>query len=209
MTNAVVGMVTCPSRTEARKVASAILKKKLAACVNIIGGLESHYWWRGKLETAREGLLLIKTTRARVSGVASAVKAAHSYEVPEGNFFPGVAGERNYLKWLRSSIAKVAVALLVLGFAGTARGDRIDDLVKQLGSTNDEERADAADTLSRIGGARVEKQFREMLASSSPEKRQVAVTGLLQMRDAAENLERASPLLEAGGSIARCSRVTA
>src|SRR5260221_11636475 len=104
MTNAVVGLVTCSSRTEARKVASAILKKKLAACVNIIGGLESHYWWRGKLETARECLLLIKTTRARVSGVASAVKAAHSYEVPEVIFLPVVAGERDYLKWLIESV---------------------------------------------------------------------------------------------------------
>src|SRR5260221_5363010 len=133
MTNAVVGMVTCPSRTEARKVASAILKKKLAACVNIIGGLESHYWWRGKLENARECLLLIKTTRARVNNVASAVKAAHSYEVPEVIFLPVVAGERNYLKWLRSSIAKVAVVLLLLASVGTARADRIVDLVKNMG----------------------------------------------------------------------------
>src|ERR1039457_5650447 len=83
MTNAVMGLVTCSSRTEARKVARTILKKKLGACVNIIGGLESHYWWRGKLETARECLLLIKTTRARVSSVVNAVKAAHSYEVSE------------------------------------------------------------------------------------------------------------------------------
>ena len=104
MTNAVVGLVTCSSRTEARKVARAILKKKLAACVNIIGGLESHYWWRGKLETARESLLLVKTTRARASGVASAVKAAHGYEVPEVIFLPVVAGERNYLKWLGESV---------------------------------------------------------------------------------------------------------
>lgn len=103
MTKAVVGLVTCSSRTEARKVARAILKKKLAACVNIIGELESHYWWRGKLETARECLLLIKTTRARAGSVASAVKAAHSYEVPEVIFLPVVAGERNYLKWLIKS----------------------------------------------------------------------------------------------------------
>jgi len=104
MTNAVVGLVTCSSRTEARKVAKAVLKKKLAACVNIVGGLESHYWWRGKLETARECLLLIKTTRARVGGVTSAVKAAHSYEVPEVIFLPVVAGERNYLNWLGESV---------------------------------------------------------------------------------------------------------
>src|SRR6266404_6840369 len=209
MTNAVVGLVTCSSRKEARKVARLVLKKKLAACVNIVGGLESHYWWRGKLESARECLLLIKTTRARVGGVTSAVKTAHSYEVPEVIFLPVVAGERNYLNWLRSSIAKVAVALLLFASVGTARADRIDDLVKQLGSTNDEERADAADALTHIGGARVEKQFREMLASSSPEKRQVAVIGLLQVSDAAEDLERAHAALKDDNSIVRWSAVTA
>jgi periplasmic divalent cation tolerance protein len=104
MTNAVVGLVTCPTRMEARKVARAILKKRLAACVNIIGGLESHYWWEGKLENAREYLLLIKTTRARVGSVVNAVKAAHSYEVPEVIFLSVVASERNYLKWLRGSV---------------------------------------------------------------------------------------------------------
>jgi periplasmic divalent cation tolerance protein len=209
MTNAVVGMVTCSSRTEARKVARTILKKKLAACVNIIGGLESHYWWQGKLETARECLLLIKTTRARVSSVASAVKAAHSYEVPEVIFLPVVAGERRYLNWLRSSIAKVAVVLLLLASVGTVRADRVDDLVKQLGSTNDEERADAADALTHIGGERVEKQFREMLGSSSPEKRQVAVTGLLQVSDAEEDLERAHAALKDDNSVVRWSAVVA
>ena len=100
MTNAVVGMVTCSSRAEARKVAKAVLTKKLAACVNIVNGLESHYWWRGKLESAREYLLLIKTTRARTRAVTSAVKAAHSYEVPEIIFLPILAGERRYLGWL-------------------------------------------------------------------------------------------------------------
>jgi periplasmic divalent cation tolerance protein len=104
MTNAVVGMVTCSSRAEARKVAKAILTKKLAACVNIVGGLESHYWWRGKLESARECLLLIKTTRARMRSVASAVITAHSYEVPEVIFLPIVAGGKSYLKWVGESV---------------------------------------------------------------------------------------------------------
>lgn len=102
MTDCVVGLVTCSSRAEARKIAKALLTKKLAACVSIVSGLESHYWWQGKLETARECLLLIKTTRVRA--VTSAVKAAHSYEVPEVIFLPIVAGERRYLKWLRESV---------------------------------------------------------------------------------------------------------
>ena len=104
MTNAVVGLVTCSSRAEARKVAKAILTKKLAACVNIMNGLESHYWWQGKLESARECLLLIKTTRARVRVVTSTIKAAHSYQVPEVIFLPVTAGESKYLKWIRESV---------------------------------------------------------------------------------------------------------
>ena len=127
MTTAVVGLVTCSSRTEARRVARALLAKKLAACVNIVGGLESHYWWRGKLESARECLLLIKTTRARMGGVTSAVKAVHSYEVPEVIFLPIVEGERKYLKWLRSSVAKVAASFLLLAFVGAAHADQVDD----------------------------------------------------------------------------------
>jgi periplasmic divalent cation tolerance protein len=104
MTSAVVGFVTCSSRAEARRIARAILTKKLAACVNIVNGLESRYWWQGRLETARECLLLIKTTRAREQAVIRAVTAAHSYEVPEVIFVPIAAGERRYLKWLTTSV---------------------------------------------------------------------------------------------------------
>ncbi len=104
MTKAVVGFVTCSSRAEARKIARAILTKKLAACVNIVDGLESHYWWRGKLERARECLLLIKTTRARTRVVMNAVKAAHSYEVPEVIFVPVTEGERRYLTWIQECV---------------------------------------------------------------------------------------------------------
>jgi periplasmic divalent cation tolerance protein len=100
MTRAVVGLVTCSSRAEARRIARLILTKNLAACVNILDGLESHYWWQGKLEKAREWLLLIKTTRAKERFVIRAVRAAHGYEMPEIIFLPVVAGERNYLDWL-------------------------------------------------------------------------------------------------------------
>ncbi len=100
----VVGMVTCSSRTEARKLAKLVLTKKLAACVNILDGVESHYWWQGKLEETKECLLLIKTTKAKADAVTRAIKAAHSYQVPEVIFLPIVQGERNYLKWIRGSV---------------------------------------------------------------------------------------------------------
>ena len=106
MSNCVVGLVTCSSRAEARKLAKAVLEKKLAACVNILDGVESHYWWQGKLEHARECLLLIKTTKAKTGAVTRAIKAAHSYEVPEVIFLPIAQGERNYLGWIRESVGE-------------------------------------------------------------------------------------------------------
>lgn len=103
-TDCVVGLVTCPSRAEARKLAKALLGHKLAACVNIIAGLESHYWWQGKLDQAKEYLLVIKTTRAKAVAVTKTIKAMHSYEVPEVIFLPIVEGERNYLSWVRREV---------------------------------------------------------------------------------------------------------
>jgi periplasmic divalent cation tolerance protein len=106
MTRYVVGLVTCPSRAEARKLAKTVLTKKLAACVNILDGVESHYWWQGKLEKSRECLLLIKTTQSQTGAVTKAIKAAHSYEVPEVIFLPIVSGERRYLQWINRSVEK-------------------------------------------------------------------------------------------------------
>ncbi|NQU11072.1 HEAT repeat domain-containing protein, partial [bacterium] len=86
---------------------------------------------------------------------------------------------------------------LGVGFwPGPARADQIDDLVRGLGSTNEEIRAESADLLARIGGPRVERQFRRMLASSSPEHRQMAVAGLLQTSDIPEDLDRVRARLE-------------
>jgi len=209
MTNGVVGLVTCASRAEARKVARAILTKRLAACVSLVGGLESQYWWRGKLERAHECLLLIKTTRGQTQAVTGAVKTAHSYELPEIIFVPIAAGERRYLNWLRRSVPKIAAAIVLAGCAGAARADRIDDLIKQLGSTNDEERTEAADALTRFGGERVEKQFRKMIAGPSPEGRQVAVVGLLQVSGADEDLERVHGCLKDENPEVRWSAVVA
>jgi thioredoxin-like negative regulator of GroEL len=98
--------------------------------------------------------------------------------------------------------------LLMIGIT-TVRADQVDDLVKQLGSTNEEDRAEAADSLTHIGGPRVEKEFREMLTSSSPERRQVAVIGLLQASDADEDLERVHACLKDENSVVRWSAVLA
>jgi tetratricopeptide (TPR) repeat protein len=77
-----------------------------------------------------------------------------------------------------------------MALVSIGRADRIDDLIQQIGSTNDEERAEAVEKLTQVGGARVEKQFRQMLESKNPEQRQMAVVGLLPVSDADEDLER-------------------
>jgi len=209
MSRCVVGLVTCSSRTEARELAKLVVGKRLAACVNIWGGLESHYWWQGKQEQAAEWLLLIKTTRERTAAVTRTIKAAHSYQTPEIIFLPVLNGERNYLNWIRTSVKTLAVIALLLLSVSLARADRVDDLVKQLGSTNDEERADAADQLTAVGGPRVVEQFRKMLESGGVEQRQIAVVGLLQVSDADEDLERVHARLKDDNATVRWSAAEA
>lgn len=203
MSRYVIGFVTCSSRQEARKLARAVLNAKLAACVNILSGIESHYWWQGKLDRVNEFLLMIKTTRDQTKAIMQTIQANHSYEVPEIIFTPIATGERRYLKWIASSVA----ALLLVTVP--CRGDGFDSLVKQLGSTNDETRADAASKIAQIGGPRAEKQFRSMLESDSPERRQMAVVGLLQVSDTPEDIERVHARLQDDSSIVRWSAAVA
>jgi periplasmic divalent cation tolerance protein len=93
-------LVTCPSVAEARRIGRSAVEKKLAACANIVTGVESIYRWKGKVERAREVLVVMKTTTARLAGLEREVKRMHSYEVPEFVVVPIVAGSREYLKWI-------------------------------------------------------------------------------------------------------------
>jgi periplasmic divalent cation tolerance protein len=86
---------------EAKRIARAVVGARLAACVNILpGSVTSIYRWKGKLETARETLLLIKTSRKQLAKLQAAVERLHSYELPEFIALPIAAGSRNYLKWM-------------------------------------------------------------------------------------------------------------
>jgi periplasmic divalent cation tolerance protein len=75
--------VTASNLDEARAIARAVLEKKLAACVNILPGIESHYWWQGQLESAPEVMLIIKTSAGQFEPLAALVKEKHSYACPE------------------------------------------------------------------------------------------------------------------------------
>ena len=100
----VVVLVTAGSKAEAEKIAELLLSRRKAACVNIIPRVDSSFWWQGKLDSARESLLLIKTKPSLLSEIVDLVKAAHSYEVPEIIALPIVGGNEDYLKWIDDEI---------------------------------------------------------------------------------------------------------
>jgi periplasmic divalent cation tolerance protein len=74
--------VTCTSKAEAQKIARAVVKEKLAACANILAPIQSIYGWKGKMKSAREVPLILKTHEARFKKLATRIKALHSYDVP-------------------------------------------------------------------------------------------------------------------------------
>ncbi len=97
----VVVLVTCGSRREAARIADAVVARRLAACVNVISApVDSIYRWKGKVEKAREFLLLIKTSRRRLAALRREVEKLHSYDVPEFIALPIAAGSPKYLAWL-------------------------------------------------------------------------------------------------------------
>ena len=99
-------LTTAGSQREARLLAQMILKHRLAACVNLIGQIESWYWWKKKLQRSPETLLVIKTSRAHIKELASLIKAHHSYEVPELVALSISWGDSKYLGWLWSNLKR-------------------------------------------------------------------------------------------------------
>lgn len=106
MAQYIVVLVTCPTKTSARRIAKRLLGERLAACVNVISGVESLFRWQGQVEQAREWLLLIKTAAPRVKRLTQAVLAAHPYEVPEIIALPITSGHPPYLRWIHTSLRK-------------------------------------------------------------------------------------------------------
>jgi periplasmic divalent cation tolerance protein len=100
-----VVLVTCGSIVEARKIAGKVVRKRLAACANIVlGPIQSIYRWKGKVQSAREVLMMLKTTDKRLADLEKAVKQLHSYDVPEFIALPITAGSREYLAWVSESV---------------------------------------------------------------------------------------------------------
>ncbi len=103
-----VVFVTAADIEEGRRISRALLEKKTAACVSIVPGLESRYWWKGSLEESQECLLLIKTTENRAAELVETVKKLHSYSVPEIVFCPILEGNEEYLRWISDTVSSAA-----------------------------------------------------------------------------------------------------
>ena len=102
--NFAIVFVTAPDLKSARRLAKAALTARLIACANLIPKLESHYWWKGKIEKSDEVLMLMKTTRKHLTALEQLILARHPYDTPEFIVVDLTAGNRRYLKWIADSV---------------------------------------------------------------------------------------------------------
>ena len=110
MSRAVQVLVAVPSARVARRISEGLLEKRLCACAQTLGPVTSQYRWKGKLESAQEWLLLIKTRASLSTAVQSEIQRLHPYEVPEILVLPVIGGHASYLDWLRQETAPVTRA---------------------------------------------------------------------------------------------------
>ena len=99
----IVVFITASSKPEAQKIVSGVLADKLAACANVLENVESHFWWQGKLDQAKETLVILKTRKALFNKLTQKVKSLHSYKVPEIIALPIISGNKAYLDWIDDS----------------------------------------------------------------------------------------------------------
>lgn len=98
--NYLIVLSTAPDGPTARRLAKLLVRERLAACVNVVGGVQSVYRWKGAMESAREYLLVAKTTRPRFDALRARLVAAHPYDVPEIMALPLADGLAKYLSWI-------------------------------------------------------------------------------------------------------------
>jgi periplasmic divalent cation tolerance protein len=97
-------LVTAPDLKTARMLAKAALNKRLVACANLIPKLESHYWWKGKIENGSEVLMLLKTTSSKFAALERLILAKHPYDTAEFIVLPVSRGSQRYLNWITNSV---------------------------------------------------------------------------------------------------------
>ena len=102
--DALLMISTAGSEKEAGKVAKILVEERLAACANVIPGVRSFFYWKGRLCEDKEALILIKTMNNKAEKIIDRIREIHSYEVPEIIFFRVDKGEGNYLKWVEKMV---------------------------------------------------------------------------------------------------------
>ena len=102
---AVFVYTTYPSLVEAERIGRAVLERRLAACVNILPGMISHYWWQGTIERGEEVVMIIKTRASLAQRVGAAVKEMHSYTTPAILIIPIESVDQGYFDWLMAETA--------------------------------------------------------------------------------------------------------
>jgi len=95
-------LVTVASQEEAVRIGEGVVKAKLAACANVVPGIQSIYRWKGKVVKSQEFLLILKSSKARYSELEKAINAMHTYEIPEIIALPVKEGLDRYLRWVRT-----------------------------------------------------------------------------------------------------------
>lgn len=99
-------LVTTPDIAIARELARLALEARLCACAQLIPGLESHYWWQGKLDCSQEVLVVFKTLRSQLEALESLVLKSHPYDTPQFVVLDIVGGSQRYLDWLDANVQK-------------------------------------------------------------------------------------------------------
>jgi periplasmic divalent cation tolerance protein len=92
--------VTAKDNAEAKRIAKAVVEERLAACANVLGGIESIYWWDGKVCEDNETALVLKTSEAKKQELIERIKTLHSYDTPCIACLPITAGNPDFLKWI-------------------------------------------------------------------------------------------------------------
>ena len=96
--------ITTATADEAKRISSVLLNQRKVACVNIVPRVSSFFWWQGRLDSAQESLLIIKTKASLLDEVVRLVKEVHSYDIPEIIALPIVGGNQDYLEWISKEV---------------------------------------------------------------------------------------------------------
>ena len=104
MTGHVLVVTTTDSQDEAQKIARRLIEQRLAACVQVLGPVESVFWWEEEIETAREWQCIAKSRQDLFASIESSIREIHSYDVPEILAFPIVEGSGSYLAWMKEQL---------------------------------------------------------------------------------------------------------